>query len=92
MAEPRCIKNSTITDTGERGIAVYISNSATTSGLQTLVIENSVITGATAVEAKYTDVTIDGENTKLIATGEPAGSEMNNNGAVTTGYAPCHHP
>lgn len=81
------IKNSTITDTGERGIAVYISNSATTSGLQTLVIENSVITGATAVEAKYTDVTIDGENTKLIATGEPAGSEMNNNGAVTTGYA-----
>lgn len=81
------IKNSTINDTGERGIAVYISNSKTTSGLQTLVIENSVIKGATAVEAKYTHVTVDGENTRFIATGEPAGSEMDNNGAVTTGYA-----
>ncbi len=84
------VKNSEVTDT--KGYGVYVSNSAANvgtadQGMQTLVIENSVITGPTAAEVKYTNVTIKGENTKLIATGTPASENLNNNGGVTTGYA-----
>ena len=86
------IQDSTITDGITNGCGVYISNSNKnandqTQGMQTLVIENSSITGATAVEVKYTDVTIAGENTVLTATGTPADDQLNNNGTVTTGYA-----
>ena len=81
------VKNSTVTDLGNTGTAVYVSNSKSTVARQNLIIENSEITGSTAVEAKYTDVTINGDNTKLIATGEPVGITVNNNGAVATGYA-----
>ena len=86
------IRDSTIKDTLEGGCGVYISNSKGNAqnqaqGMQTLVIENSSITGATAVEVKYTDVTIAGENTVLTATGTPADDQLNNNGTVTTGYA-----
>lgn len=84
------VKNSEVTDT--KGYGVYVSNSAANAGtadqgMQTLVIENSVITGPTAAEVKYTNVTIKGENTKLIATGTPVSEILNNNGGVTTGYA-----
>ena len=86
------IQDSTITDGITNGCGVYISNSNKnandqTQGMQTLVIENSSITVATAVEVKYTDVTIAGENTVLTATGTPADDQLNNNGTVTTGYA-----
>ena len=86
------IQDSTITDGLTNGCGVYISNSKGNAqnqaqGMQTLVIENSSITGATAVEVKYTDVTIAGENTVLTATGTPADDQLNNNGTVTTGYA-----
>lgn len=84
------IRNSTVVDT--HGNGVYISNSLQNSndqsqGLQTLIIENSSITGPTAVEAKYTNVTISGENTVLTATDDPPDQTLNNNGSVSTGYA-----
>ena len=84
------IRNSTVVDTYGNG--VYISNSLKNSndqsqGLQTLIIENSSITGPTAVEAKYTNVTISGENTVLTATDDPPDQTLNNNGSVSTGYA-----
>lgn len=84
------IRNSTVVDTYGNG--VYISNSLKNSndqsqGLQTLIIKNSSITGPTAVEAKYTNVTISGENTVLTATGDPPDQTLNNNGSVSTGYA-----
>ena len=85
------IQDSTITDGLTNGCGVYIANSNNnaqnpTQGMQTLVIENSSITGATAVEVKYTDVTITGENTVLTATGKESVTQ-NGNGSVTTGYA-----
>ena len=84
------IKNSTITDKKNDGI--YISNSKINAndpaqGKHTLVIENSSITGPTAIETKYTDVTISGENTEITATASPVDLTLNNNGSVTTGYA-----
>ncbi|MDY4171799.1 MAG: hypothetical protein SOY17_03570, partial [Evtepia sp.] len=86
------IKNSTIVDAASDGAGVYISNSKANKenadqGMQTLTIEDSSITGATAVEVKYTDVTIKGENTKLTATGTPESETLNSNGSVTYGYS-----
>ena len=68
------IINSTIVDTYGNG--VYISNSKenaedSSQGMQNLTIENSSITGPTAVEIKYTNVSVSGENTVLTATGDP---------------------
>jgi len=84
------IQDSTITNEG--GSAVYISNSNTNAtdsnqGMQTLHIKDSSITGPTAVEVKYTNVTIEGEKTILKATAAPPSETLNNNGSVTTGYA-----
>lgn len=86
------IKNSTITDESENGTGIYVSNNGTNAenpdqGFQNLIIENSQITGNTAVEVKFTNVTISGDDTCLTATGTPVDSGMNNNGSVTTGYA-----
>lgn len=86
------IKNSTITDESENGTGIYVSNNGTNAanpdqGFQNLIIENSTITGNTAVEVKFTNVTISGDDTCLTATGTPVDSGMNNNGSVTTGYA-----
>ena len=84
------IKNSTIVDKSSTG--VYISNSKenadnTGQGYHTLNIQNSKITGDTGVEVKFTNVTISGENTEITATGTPVDLTLNNNGAVSTGYA-----
>ncbi|WP_297236149.1 hypothetical protein [uncultured Flavonifractor sp.] len=86
------IKNSSITDESENGTGIYVSNNGTNAanpdqGFQNLIIENSTITGKTAVEVKFTNVTISGDDTCLTATGTPVDSAMNNNGSVTTGYA-----
>ncbi|OUO14904.1 beta strand repeat-containing protein [Flavonifractor sp. An4] len=86
------IKNSTITDESENGTGIYVSNNGTNAenpdqGFQNLIIENSTITGNTALEVKFTNVTISGDDTCLTATGTPVDSGMNNNGSVTTGYA-----
>ena len=86
------IENSTLEDKSEGGAGIYISNSLSNSnnpdqGQQTLTIVNSTIKGNTAVEVKFTDVNISGENTELIATGEVQEPHLNNNGSVTAGYA-----
>ena len=68
------IKNSTITtpETGET-CAVFISNKKANAedtqnqGMQTLIIENSVISGQDGIEVMYTDVTISGEKTEVTA-------------------------
>lgn len=68
------IKNSKITTppTGDT-CAVFISNNKASAedtekqGMQTLVIENSVISGQDGIEVMYTDVTISGEDTKVTA-------------------------
>ena len=68
------IKNSTITTPSEGATcAVFISNNKASAedtekqGMQTLVIENSVISGQDGIEVMYTDVTISGENTEVTA-------------------------
>ena len=83
------IKNTTIVD--KDGTGVYISNSKGNAeninqGYQTLNIENCNITGNTAVETKYTNVTVKGDTT-LTATGNPVDLIPNNNGATAEGYA-----
>ena len=85
------LKNSTIIDTLADGAGVYVSNNKTNSndsnqGFQTLTIENCNITGATGVEAKYTNVSIDDKST-LTATGKAVSTTPNNNGSTTSGFA-----
>ena len=85
------LKNSTIVDTLADGAGVYVSNNKTNSndqnqGFQTLTIENCNITGATGVEVKYTNVTIDDKST-LTATGKAVSTTPNNNGSTTSGFA-----
>lgn len=85
------LKNSTIVDTFADGAGVYVSNNKTNSndsnqGFQTLTIENCNITGATGVEAKYTNVSIDDKST-LTATGKAVSTTPNNNGSTTSGFA-----
>lgn len=80
------IINSTIRDSLENGAGIYISNSRAHEK-QTVVIENSVITGATGVEVKFTNVDISGENTKITATKTPADVTQSGNGSTTVGYA-----
>jgi hypothetical protein len=75
------IKDSTITDTHAQG--VYISNSAGRD-LQTVSIDNSTITGPTAVEVKHTNLTI--TDSTLIASKNPPSVETNNNGSCSAGY------
>lgn len=68
------IKNSKITtpQTGDT-CAVFISNNKVSAGntekqgMQTLVIENSVISGQDGIEVMYTNVTISGEHTEVTA-------------------------
>ena len=81
------IKDSTITDTSDESIGVYISNGSATGELQTLYIENSVITAETAVEVKYTNVIITGDKTCLTATVSPATMVEESSGSVSLGYA-----
>lgn len=68
------IKNSTITTPSEGATcAVFISNNKASAedtekqGMQTLVIENSVISGQDGIEVMYTNVTISGEDTEVTA-------------------------
>lgn len=80
------IINSTISDSLENGAGIYISNSSAHEK-QKVVIENSVITGATGVEVKFTNVDISGENTKITVTKKPADVTQSGNGSTTVGYA-----
>ena len=78
------IYNSTITGT-YAGICInnYLGDVAKES--HTLLVDNSSVTGGSGIETKRTDVTITGENTEIIATGDEA---MNPDGSpVSSGYA-----
>ena len=80
------IKNSSVTDNLENGAGVYISANKNLEQHK-LTIENSKITGNTAVEVKFTNVTISGNETKLVATNETAEYIPAGNGSTTNGYA-----
>lgn len=80
------IKNSSVTDNLENGAGVYISANKNLEQHK-MTIENSKITGNTAVEVKFTDVTISGNETKLVATNETAEYIPAGNGSTTNGYA-----
>jgi len=77
------IRNSNITDTASAGI--FISNSVSNGTLQTMTIENSTVTGPTAVELKHTNATITGST--LIASDTEVSSVINGTGTCTSGYA-----
>lgn len=78
------IKNSKIRDT--KGTGIYISNSSANGrAKQTLNVENSTVSGPTAIEVKHTNATI--TDSILIGTATPTGSGENNNGSCTSGYA-----
>ena len=65
---------------------VYVSNAALPGReLNTLVIEGCTIFGPTAVEFKHTNATI--TDSILVGTDTVIGSESNNNGGCTSGYA-----
>lgn len=68
------IKNSTITTPSEGATcAVFISNNKASAedteeqGMQTLIIENSAISGQDGIEVMYTNVTISGKDTEVTA-------------------------
>ena len=88
------IKNSTISDTydtqTETGCGVYIANS-NDKPVQTLIIENSIISGVSGVEVKNTNVTISGDQAKITATGSQYVTSPtitpNGNGSTGVGYS-----
>ena len=80
------INNSTVIDASAAGAGVFLSGSKAwaPNQLSKLTITNSTVKGATAVEAKYANVTVN--NSTLTATGT-AGLSANNNGMASSGYA-----
>ena len=76
------ILNSTLTSIDAKTQTVYVSGQLGKG--QTLTIKDSVITGATAVEVKHSDVTL--TNTVMNATGDPTEYAENNNGGTAIGY------
>ena len=80
------IINTTIIDILADGAGVFLSGNAAWGAEKqnTLTISDSTIEGATAVEVKYTNVTV--ENSTLTATGSKSVAD-NANGSCTTGYA-----
>ena len=76
------VKDTTIRDASATGAGIFISNSAS-AAKQTLNIENSIITGASAVEIKHTNATITGST--LIGTGVPS-VQKNNSGSCALGF------
>ncbi len=76
------IRNSRITDYACAGI--YIANSAGRE-FQTLILENSIVTGPTAVEVKHTNATINGST--LISTNTTPTNAESGSGSCTSGYS-----
>ena len=82
------IKNSTITtpSTGAT-CGVFISNNKDSSedteeqGMQTLNIENSVISGQDGIEVRYTNVTISGDQTKVTSAEDGYALGVTHNGS-----------
>ena len=68
---------------------IYVSGSTDTmaaAGAQQVTLTNCTVSGGTAIEVKYTDLTLDGCNVSSTATGEPSYSQ-NNNGSAASGFA-----
>lgn len=77
------VSNTTIIDACEDGSGIYISNNSSNE-MQTLIVENSNVGGATSIEVKHTNASITGST--LAATGNPTEFEENNNGSTAIGY------
>lgn len=81
------IKNSTITTPNTKGsCAVFISNSKESAensaeGMQTLNIENSVISGQDGIEVRYTNVTISGDRTEVTSAEDGYALGVTHNGS-----------
>ncbi len=81
------IKNSTITTPNTEGsCAVFISNNkadaedTVNQGMQTLNIENSVISGQDGIEVRYTNVTISGDQTEVTSADDGYALGVTHNG------------
>ena len=84
------IKNSKIYNGEDAGPAIYISNNKTNAenpqqGWQTLIVENSSITGSAGIEVKYTNVTL--TDCTIVATADEPTFDQYNNGSTTAGFA-----
>lgn len=67
---------------------IYVSGSTDTmaaAGAQQVTLTNCTVSGGTAVEVKYTDLTL--TDCKVTATAETPSYTQDNNGAATTGFA-----
>lgn len=84
------IIGSYIKPVDEGGVGIYISGSTATAnregeGLNSLTLKDTEVVGDTAVEVKFTDVSIDGG--RLSGVGVPPDYEENSNGSTTIGTA-----
>ena len=81
--------DSTITAAAEGETnGIYVSGSTSTmaaAGAQQVTLTNCTVEGGTAVEVKYTDLTL--TDCKVTATAETPSYTQDNNGAATTGFA-----
>ena len=67
---------------------IYVSGSTSTmtaAGAQQVALTNCTVSGGTAVEVKYTDLTL--TDCKVTATAETPSYTQDDNGAATTGFA-----
>ena len=67
---------------------IYVSGSTSTmaaAGAQQVTLTNCTVSGGTAVEVKYTDLTL--TDCKVTATAETPSYTQDDNGAATTGFA-----
>ena len=77
------IRDSEITDNSDQSVGIYISGNKDLA-LQNLIVENSIITGETAIEVKHTNVTITGST--LNATKQNVSYSEDGSGSTTVGY------
>ena len=83
------VKNSIITETSELGSGIFLSGSetwATTEKVNKLVVENTTIEAATAVEMRFTDATITGSTLTSTYQGEAYSFDATS-GACAVGYS-----
>ena len=76
--------DSTITDNSDESVGIYVSGNKDI-GLQNLIVENSIITGETAIEAKHSNVTVTGSTLNATQNNVSYNADANN-GSATVGY------
>ena len=80
--------DSTITAAEGKTNGIYVSGSTSTmasAGAQQVTLTNCTVSGGTAVEVKYTDLTL--TDCTVTATAETPSYTQDDNGAATTGFA-----